>query len=156
MVHASVATFAVPESAKARATEVIALITTEIKAKSPIAMYLPRSKRIRRGSRTKRLLKVPYVYSWAVCAAKTQSATSPSKPDELLNASEIPLGSARTSLVILTPRSALPISESIKRNSRETIKAVTATTTPILPKKRVGRRSLRHSARKILIALPPS
>ena len=119
-------------------------------AKTFIDASFPASNRIRPGSRTKRLRSVPREYSWAVCAAKTQRAIIPRRLPILEKACVEPLGSASISRVIWTPRSPLPCGESISKNRNDETKILKKATAPRVPSNRVGRRSLRHSAKNIL------
>ena len=86
------------------------------------------------------------MYSWAVWAANTQSATTPKRPAVLVKLNEIPVGSESTSLLILTPRSPFPSGESTNRNKTDVIKLVTKVTAKSVDTERDGRRSFVNSA----------
>ena len=86
------------------------------------------------------------MYSWAVWAAKTQSATTPKSPAELLKLNEIPVGSESTSLPIFIPRSPFPSGESTSKNKTDVIKLVTKVTARSVDTERDGRRSFVNSA----------
>ena len=86
------------------------------------------------------------MYSCAVWAAKTQSATIPNSPAELLKLSEIPVGKESTSLPILIPRSPLPSGESTSKNKTDVIKLVTKVTARRVDADKDGRRSFVNSA----------
>ena len=110
-----------------------------------IAINFPANTRKRPGWRTKILRNVPYVYSCAVCAAKTQSAIIPRKPPTLLKPCTPPVASARTSRLTVRPRSEFPSGESMSKKRREENSALKKTTAPMVPRKSVGRRNLRSS-----------
>lgn len=71
----------------------------------------------------------------------------PSKPAALLKLKVTPLGSAKTSLLILTPRSPFPSGESTNKKSSEVVKPVTKVTAAIVDKESDGRFNLVNSAR---------
>ena len=60
-----------------------------------------------------------------------------------------PLGSESISRVIFTPRSPFPCGESISRKRSEDTRTLKKATAPSVPSNKVGRRSLRHSAKKM-------
>ena len=70
----------------------------------------------------------------------------PNKPAALLKLKVTPLGSAKTSRPILTPRSPLPSGESTSKNSKEVVKLVTKATAAIVDSERDGRFNLVSSA----------
>ena len=70
----------------------------------------------------------------------------PSKPAALLKLKVTPLGRAKTSRPILTPRSPFPSGESTNKNNSEVVKPVTKVTAAIVDRERDGRFNLVSSA----------
>ena len=118
---------------------------TVTKANEIMARYLPAKSNNLLGSRTNKFLKVPFVYSIAVCAANTHRAITPSSPAEFAKPTYKPFGSASVSRVIIIPSRPLPRSESKSKNNKDEINPVNPMTAAIVPKNKVGRRNLRHS-----------
>ena len=78
---------------------------------------------------------------------ETQSAMIPRKPPTLLKPCTPPVVRLKTSRLIILPRSEFPSGESMSRKRSAEKSPEKNTTAPIVPRKSVGRRSLRSSAK---------